>query len=118
TNKNYKPKSIVLPPRKGQAIDDMNKTNEEHKTLNVNADIDSVIINEQQAAWITQKIMESMTRNRKSQRAYKFTLLYRHSRDGNTRENFRKMCAGKGSTVAVGKVLNTEEILGGYNPID
>jgi len=38
--KNYKPKSTVLPPRKGQAIDYNNKAN-------VNTDIDSVIINEQ-----------------------------------------------------------------------
>jgi len=123
-NKNYKPKSIILPPRKSQAIDDKNKTNEEDKTPNINVDIDSVIINEQQASWITQKIMESMKLNTKSQRAsgksscfYKLTLLYRHSRDGNTYKSFRQMCAKKGPTVAVGKVLNTEEILGGYNPI-
>ena len=37
--------------------------------------------------------------------------------DGNTPEKFREMCAEKGPTVAVGKVLYTEEILGGYNPI-
>src|SRR6185437_7538964 len=66
--------------------------------------------------------MESI--KRKSQKAsgkssccYEFTLLYRSSRDGNTAEKFRQMCAGKGPTVAVGKVFNTEEILGGYNPI-
>ena len=120
TDKNYKPKSTVLLPRKGQAINDKNKTDEED---NISADIDdSIIINRQQAAWIAQKIMESI--KRKSQKAsgkssccYEFTLLYRSSRDGNTAEKFRQMCAGKGSTVVVGKILNTEEILGGYNPI-
>src|SRR6185436_14704126 len=45
---------------------------------------------------------------------YKLTLLYRHSMDG---KNFRQICAGKGPTVSVGKVLGTEELLGGYNPL-
>src|SRR6185369_1403350 len=39
-NKNYKPKSIVLPPRKGQPIYN-NKAGEENKTLNINANINS-----------------------------------------------------------------------------
>src|SRR6185312_2006692 len=47
---------------------------------------------------------------------YKFTLLYRHSKDGSEYKFFRQMCASKGPTVTVGKVMNTEEILGGYNP--
>ena len=112
-NRNYKPKSIVLPPRKIKRA--------------VSADIDSsVIISNQQATWIAQKIKESVKRSQRIQRApeksnccYKFTLLYRHSRDGNinTLKDFRQRCASKGPTVTVGKVFNTEEILGGYNPI-
>jgi len=67
--------------------------------------------------------MKSMKRNQKNPRVsgksccYKFTLLYRYSRDRSNFKNFRNMCANKGPTVTVGKVLNTEEILGGYNPI-
>src|SRR6185312_4033108 len=38
-------------------------------------------------------------------------------RDGNTVAKFRELCNNKGPTIAVGKVLNTEEILGGYNPL-
>jgi len=48
---------------------------------------------------------------------YKFTLLYRCSRDGNTVAKFRELCNDKGPTVAIGKVLGTGEILGGYNLI-
>src|SRR6185312_2565411 len=89
----------------------------------INSDIDSVIINEQQAVWILKKIILSNQKNQRtsgtnnSSHNNKLTLLYRHSRDGSALENFRQMCAEKGTTVVVGKVLNTEEILGGYNPI-
>src|SRR6185312_5987996 len=105
--KDYKPNFTVLPPRKGQAA--------------IKFNIDSVIINEQQAAWISQRIMELTNANQENQRTprmnggfYKLTLLYRHSKNGN---KFREICAEKGPTVAVGKVLDTEEIFGGYNPI-
>ena len=48
---------------------------------------------------------------------YKFTLLYRQSRDGNTVARCRELCNDKGPTIAIGKVLDTEEILDGYNPL-
>jgi len=103
----YKPTILMLPQRKGQAI--------------IKSNIDSVIINEQHAEWISQKIMESTKLNQENQRTprtnngfYKLTLLYRHSKDG---KKFRQLCAEKGPTVTVGKVLGTEEILGGYNPL-
>src|SRR6185312_7989230 len=51
-----------------------------------------------------------------SKQIYKFTLLYRLSRDGNTVAKFRELCNGKGPTISVGKVLGTDEIVGGYNP--
>jgi len=105
----YKPTIPMLPQRKGQAA------------IRFIFSVDSVIINAQQAAWITQKIVELTKPNQENQRTprmnnnfYKLTLLYRHSRDGN---KFREICAEKGPTVAVGKVLDTEEILGGYNPM-
>src|SRR6185312_5179623 len=47
---------------------------------------------------------------------YKLTLLYRRSRDGGEVAKFRELCNNKGPTIALGKVLDTEEILGGYNP--
>ena len=46
-----------------------------------------------------------------------FTLLYRQSRDGEEVTKFRELCNGKGPTIAVGKLSDTDEILGGYNPL-
>src|SRR6185312_1268961 len=105
--KNYKPKTQMLPHRKG--------------------DVDSVVINKQQASWILQKIAES-TQLGKAERSetsrqtitYKLTLLYRESRDGDMTDKvkiFWQMCADKGPTIAVGRVKGTEETLGGYNPL-
>src|SRR6185312_13467522 len=93
-NKNYKPKTHMLPPRTGQGY------------------IDSIIINKEQAKWIFSKIVESTRQSY----VYKSTLLYRCSRDGNTVAKFRELCNNKGPTIVVGKVSGTEEILGGYNP--
>jgi len=70
--KNYKPKTQKLPRRKRQL-----------------PDVDSVVINKQQASWILQKIAES-TQLGKAERGgtsrqtitHKLTLLYRESSDG------------------------------------
>src|SRR6185436_3622459 len=104
-DKNYKPTTHILPPRTGQG-----------------PDTDSLIINKKQAKWISSKIVESTRLLQENQRTpmkhdvHKFTLLYRRSRDGNTVAKFRELCCNKGPTIAVGQVLGTEEILGGYNP--
>src|SRR6185312_14534440 len=89
-------------------------------------DIDSIIINGRQVEWISSKIVEAASQHQENNNqrkksikqggAYKFTLLYRRSRDGKV-ANFRKLCNGKGPTITVGKVLDTDEILGGYNPL-
>jgi len=111
---NYKPKTQMLPQRKGQL-----------------PDVDSVVINKQQASCILQKIAESTQSDRVEQvparkqiAPYKLILLYRESRDNSNNNDektmakkFRQMCTNKGPTVAVGRVKDTEEILGGYNPL-
>ena len=48
---------------------------------------------------------------------YKFELLLRGSRDGFTPKRFHELCNNKLCTVTFIKVKETEEILGGYNPI-
>ncbi|GBC03015.1 hypothetical protein RclHR1_04930012 [Rhizophagus clarus] len=48
---------------------------------------------------------------------YKFNLLYRASRDGNTVVDFHNKCDNKEATVVVIKVTNSEQIVGGYNPL-
>ncbi|RIA97521.1 hypothetical protein C1645_813928 [Glomus cerebriforme] len=47
---------------------------------------------------------------------YKFNLLYRASRDGNTTAAFHAKCDNNGATVVVAKIKNSEQIVGGYNP--
>ena len=53
-------------------------------------DIDSIIIDKRQTAWISSKIVESVKQLQENQETsigkdddYKITLLYRRSRDGN-----------------------------------
>jgi hypothetical protein len=48
---------------------------------------------------------------------YKFRLLIRGSRDGFTPRKFHTLCDNKHNTVTFIKVRESEEILGGYNPI-
>ena len=43
--------------------------------------------------------------------------MYRASRDGNTDEAFHEKCDNKGATIVVAKIANTEQIVGGYNPL-
>ncbi|RGB30151.1 hypothetical protein C1646_711827 [Rhizophagus diaphanus] len=49
---------------------------------------------------------------------YKFNLLYRASRDGNTAAAFHNLCDNKGPTIVIAKIANSEQIVGGYNPLD
>ncbi|EXX56989.1 BTB/POZ domain-containing protein [Rhizophagus irregularis DAOM 181602=DAOM 197198] len=48
---------------------------------------------------------------------YKFNLLYRSNRDGNTPDAFHDKCDNKGATIVILKIPNSEQILGGYNPL-
>ncbi|GES93628.1 hypothetical protein GLOIN_2v1773702 [Rhizophagus clarus] len=49
---------------------------------------------------------------------YKFELLLRGSRDGFTPKRFHELCDNKSNTVTFIKVKGTEEIIGGYNPLE
>ncbi|GBC00029.1 hypothetical protein RclHR1_03710013 [Rhizophagus clarus] len=49
---------------------------------------------------------------------YKFELILRGSRDGFTPKGFHTLCDDKYNTVTFIKVKGTEEILGGYNPLE
>ncbi|RGB38449.1 hypothetical protein C1646_806395 [Rhizophagus diaphanus] len=48
---------------------------------------------------------------------YKFNLLYRANRDGDTVNTFHAKCDNKGATIVVAKIQNSEQIVGGYNPL-
>jgi hypothetical protein len=48
---------------------------------------------------------------------YRYKLLYRASRDGNTAAAFHAKCDNKGATIVIAKIKNSEQIIGGYNPL-
>ncbi|RGB34437.1 hypothetical protein C1646_760576 [Rhizophagus diaphanus] len=48
---------------------------------------------------------------------YKFKLLLRGTRDGFTTKKFHEICDAQSHTVTIIKVKNSNEILGGYNPM-
>ncbi|GES83722.1 carbohydrate-binding module family 13 protein [Rhizophagus clarus] len=50
--------------------------------------------------------------------SYEFKLIFRGSRDGFTAKEFHKICDNQSRTVTIIKVKDSNEILGGYNPIE
>jgi hypothetical protein len=46
-----------------------------------------------------------------------YKLLYRGTRDGFNHKKFHEMCDNQSPTVTIIKVKNSNELLGGYNPI-
>ncbi|RGB38462.1 hypothetical protein C1646_806413 [Rhizophagus diaphanus] len=49
---------------------------------------------------------------------YHFNLIYRASRDGNTAEAFHNKCDNQGPTIVIAKVADSEQLVGGYNPLE
>jgi hypothetical protein len=83
------------------------------KSRNVK-DANSVIINQKHIALFTSWIDKN---EKKRTDPYKFNLLYRASRDGDTTKEFHEKCDNKGATLTVIKLRNSEGIIGGYNPL-
>ncbi|EXX59507.1 uncharacterized protein OCT59_027246 [Rhizophagus irregularis] len=79
--------------------------------------IDSKIITTQHAELIS-KWIDRLKITDEIKTAYKFNLLLRGSRDGFTVEKFHEICDNKSHTITIIKVKNSNEILGGYNPIE
>src|SRR5204863_4568847 len=98
---NMKPKTNVAPPRKPNFKLDSTLIKPEHIPLF--------------SSWIDKK--DSSHYNKKNS-PYEFNLLYRASRDGNTARAFHEKCDNKGATIVVIKIKNSEQIVGGYNPLD
>ncbi|GBB83707.1 hypothetical protein RclHR1_01040012 [Rhizophagus clarus] len=49
---------------------------------------------------------------------YDFKLLYRASRDGKSITAFHEACDNKGATIVIAKIEGSEEVVGGYNPLE
>jgi hypothetical protein len=80
----------------------------------ISKNIDSRIITFQHAELISRWIDELEITNN----LYNFELLFRGSRDGFTPNKFHEICDNKPRTITIFKVRGSNEILGGYNPIE
>jgi hypothetical protein len=78
--------------------------------------IDSTIITFQHAELIS-KWIDRLEITDEITNTYKFELLLRGTRDGFTTAKFHEICDDQSNTITVIKVENSDEILGGYNPI-
>ncbi|PKC63572.1 hypothetical protein RhiirA1_422587 [Rhizophagus irregularis] len=79
--------------------------------------VDSNIITFKHAEIIS-KWIDKLSTTDKLTSSYKFELILRGSRDGFSPGKFHEICDNQSCTVSVIKVKNSNEILGGYNPIE
>jgi hypothetical protein len=86
-------------------------TNEVNCSRIVNSGIFSTI-----SRWIDKVVINDNNFN--EYLPYKFELLLRGSRDGFTPKKFHELCDNKSNTVTFIKVKGSEEIIGGYNPLE
>jgi hypothetical protein len=101
-------------PRTSRITKEMN-LEAPHITEDINLKIvDSRIITNQHVELIS-KWIDKLEITDKLKNSYEFKLLFRRSRDGFTH---RKFCYNKTRTVTIFKVKNSDEILGGFNPIE
>ncbi|RHZ51195.1 hypothetical protein Glove_482g68 [Diversispora epigaea] len=77
----------------------------------------STIINKEHVAELSSWIDRKSTTYSLSDITYEFQLILRGSRDGFHPKTFWNMCHGYAGTIVVARVVGTDEIVGGYNPI-
>ncbi|RIA92249.1 hypothetical protein C1645_820933 [Glomus cerebriforme] len=78
--------------------------------------IDSKIITIQHVELIS-KWIDKLEFKDNIKNSYEFKLIFRGSRDGFTPKNFHDICDNQSHTISIIKVRDSNEILGGYNPI-
>ncbi|EXX73647.1 uncharacterized protein OCT59_021103 [Rhizophagus irregularis] len=93
-----------------------NRKIKEIKEIDSNENIDSKIITNQHVELIS-KWIDRLENTNKLNNLYKFELILRGSRDGFTFKKFHEICDNRSHTVTIIEVKNSNEILGGYNPI-
>jgi hypothetical protein len=79
--------------------------------------IDSRIITTQHAVLIS-KWINRLEITDKMKNSYEFKLILRGSRDGFSPSKFHEICDNQSRTITVIKLKDSNEILGGYNPIN
>ncbi|RHZ49359.1 hypothetical protein Glove_522g32 [Diversispora epigaea] len=100
-------KSVILPPR-SILIQELPVRSKEPF---------STIISDEYAAEISSWIDRKTTTYSSTNCPYEFQLILRGSKDGFSPQTFWNMCHGHAGTVVIIKVKETDEILGGYNPL-
>jgi hypothetical protein len=93
------------------------KQPESNMTKKSKKTVDSKIITRQHLELIS-KWIDRLEITDKLISSYEFKLLYRASRDGHSRSSFNWTCINKPRTVTLVKVKYSNEILGGYNPLE
>ncbi|GBC41161.2 carbohydrate-binding module family 13 protein [Rhizophagus irregularis DAOM 181602=DAOM 197198] len=78
--------------------------------------VDSKIITYQHTELIS-KWIDKLEISDELTSSYDFKLLFRGSRDGFSGDKFHEICDNKSRTVTIIKVKDSNEIIGGYNPI-
>ncbi|RGB35945.1 hypothetical protein C1646_101027 [Rhizophagus diaphanus] len=86
------------------------------ENLNSSKSIDSRIITIQHAELIS-KWIDRLEITDKMKSSYEFNLILRGSRDGFSPSKFHEICDYQSHTITIIKVKDSNEILGGYNPI-
>ncbi|EXX72469.1 hypothetical protein RirG_069090 [Rhizophagus irregularis DAOM 197198w] len=78
--------------------------------------IDSRIITFQHTELIS-KWIDRLENTDEMKNLYEFKLIFRGTRDGFSASKFHEVCDYKSHTISIVKVKDSNEILGGYNPI-
>ncbi|RHZ67414.1 hypothetical protein Glove_301g14 [Diversispora epigaea] len=114
-------KSTILPPRSVLVteLSHVEKPRESFSTIVSEEPRESfsLIISEEHAAEISAWIDRKKTAYTLTNIPYKFELILRGTRDGFAPQTFWDICHSYPGTVVLVKVAETDEIIGGYNPL-
>jgi hypothetical protein len=104
------------------SLSDPNSKPNDKSKPRVPREIDSNNINSKvitfQHAELISKWIDKLETNDMLSSSYEFKLLFRGSRDGFSVNKFHECCDNQPRTVSIIKVIGSNEILGGYNPIE
>src|SRR6185369_8253626 len=109
--------SLILPARIISNREFPSRTNPTPEFPSRVNDPFSTIINKEHVAELSSWIDRKSTTYSLANIPYEFQLILRGSRDGFRPKTFWEMCIGHAGTIVVAKVAETDEIVGGYNPL-
>jgi hypothetical protein len=116
-NNNYNPNRKLELQIVKEINNEINDDYNPSSKLELQTIIDSKIITIQHAELISKWIGKLEIAD-KMKNSYEFNLILRGSRDGFTPKKFHEICDDQSHTLTIAKVKYSDEILGGYNPIE